>query len=132
MPGQGMQCLNEKFNFYPNYKPGYIPNVEEEIVYTLFGPNGQELPGKMSAAVFGPLNSTRIVAQKGVFTVFPLLRELTPLEQFPGSSDFLCKICVVKEARDKIREQLKRYGYTNASLFPEINRITEQIEEEGY
>lgn len=124
--------LNEAFNFHPNYRPGYIPNVEEEIVYTLLGPGARLMPTKKPAAVFGPLNSTRIVAQKGVFTVFPYLRELTPLEQFPDSSHFLYKICVAKEARDKIRQQLKRYGFTSPSLFPGLDKIADQIEEEGY
>ena len=72
-------------------------------------------------------NSTRITAQRGVFTVFPHQKNVIPLEQFPDSSTFLYKICIASERFTEIQEQLKRYGITKIALFPELQSIADEI-----
>lgn len=63
--------LNEAFSFHSFVKRGYIPNVDEEVVDLYFGPNAEILSTTKPAAVIGHLNSSRILAQRGTFTVFP-------------------------------------------------------------
>ncbi|MDP4160842.1 MAG: FRG domain-containing protein [Bacillota bacterium] len=119
--------LNEAFSFHSFVKPGYIPNVDEEVVNLYFGPNAQILANKKPAAVIGPLNNPHIVAQKGVFTVFPHVREITPLNLFPDASDYLLEICVEANSIPSILEQLQRYGVTHFTLYPDITEVKKQI-----
>lgn len=120
--------LNEAFNFHSYVKPGYIPNVDEEAVNLLFGPDANISKDKKPAAVIGPLNSPRILAQRGIFTVFPKAKNLTPLNQFQDASNYLFKICIAKESIEFIREQLTRYGITKFALFPDLYTIADEID----
>jgi hypothetical protein len=123
--------LNECFSFYEYFEKGYIPNVEEDMVYILFGPDSSSAYEGKPCAAIGPMNSPRIVAQKGAFTVFPMLNEVTPLNRFKDSGDYLFKITIDKDYRGAIQEQLRHYGITRQSLFPEIGMIAEEINTEG-
>jgi len=118
--------LNEAFSFYSFVNPGYIPNVDEDVVNLYFGPNA-ELGNNKPAAVIGPLNNPHIVAQKGVFTVFPHEREITPLNLLPDASNYLLEICIDGNSDKAILEQLERYGITHFSLYPDITEVRGQI-----
>jgi len=124
--------LNEAFTFNDIYPAGYIPNVEENEVYKLFGPNSYGFNNKKPCAVYGPLNNTRIIAQKGVFTIFPYMKNLVEFDKLPDSSQYLEKIIINKDARKSLTEQLRKYGFNYAQLFPEIGSIGMEITEEGY
>jgi hypothetical protein len=119
--------LNRAYNFNKFTQAGYIPNVEEAGFNILFGPDSLPLSNPKPAAAIGPLNSSRISAQRGVFTVFPHQKNLIPIEQFPDSNLFLFKICIANENVDEIQSQLKRYGITKISLFPELQSIAGEI-----
>lgn len=119
--------LNESFIFHENLAPGYIPNVEEPEFNILFGPDARVFTTLKPAAAIGPLNSTRIVAQRGVFTVFPKIKDLIPLNQFEDASEYLFKICIASESFEEVRTQLRRYGVTRIALFPEIQTIADEI-----
>lgn len=127
--------LNTAFSFHSFVNPGYIPNVEEPQFNLFFGPDSNLLSTNKSAAAIGPLNSTRIVAQRGTFTVFPLKPVLTPLNLFSDSSDYLFEICIASESIPAIQTQLRHYGITRITLFPEIqavaNEITQEVLDEG-
>lgn len=112
--------LNKAYSFNEFTKAGYIPNVEEAGFNTFFGPDSLPLRNPIPAAAIGPLNSSRITAQRGVFTVFPHQKNLIPLEQFSDSSNFLIKICIATENIEEIQAQLQRYGITKIALFPEL------------
>ncbi|MDI6617502.1 MAG: FRG domain-containing protein [Clostridiales bacterium] len=120
--------LNEAFSFYSFVKPGYIPNIDEKPVNTLFGPNANILKTKKPAAIVGPINNPRILAQRGVFTVFPHTKKIVPLNMFNDASDYLFKISIASESINFIKEQLTRYGITRFSLFPDLCNITEEID----
>lgn len=124
--------LNKAFTFNDIYPAGYIPNVEENAVYALFGPNGNGFNNQKPGAVYGPLNSTRIIAQKGVFTIFPYTKNLIEFNKLPDSAQYLAKIVSDKDARKPLTEQLCRYGFNYAQLFPEIGSAGLEITEEGY
>lgn len=124
--------LNEAFHFYDLYPPGYIPNVVETEVYNLFGPEKHGIINKKPCAVYGPLNSTRIIVQKGVFTVFPYNKVITEFERLSDHEDYMEKLIINKDARPRIIEQLRKYGINYAQLFPEIGYVAAEIFEEGY
>ncbi len=124
--------LNEAFNFNNFYPPGYIPNVEEKEVYEMFGPVQRGFNNKKPAAVYGPLNSTRIMAQKGVFTIFPYTVNMVEFDKLPDSEAYLEKLVISKDTRKSMTEQLRRYGINYAQLFPEIGYVAAEINEEGY
>jgi len=123
--------LNRTFTFYDFYQRGYIPNVEEPVVHKFFGPDAK-IENKKPCAVTGPMNSPRIIAQKVTFTVFPHIKNIIPLNEFPDSSDYLWKITVTKDRCGYIAEQLRSYGFTEPVLFPEMSQIAREISAEGF
>lgn len=124
--------LNKAFHFNNIYPPGYIPNAEEAEVYKLFGPEQSGFLNKKPCAVYGPLNSPRIVAQRGVFTIFPYTDQMVEFNKLPDSSSYLNNIVIDKNARASMTEELRRYGINYAQLFPEIGYVALEIIEEGY
>lgn len=127
--------LNEEFSFYNWVKPGYIPNVEEEPVNLYFGPDAKLLESRRSAAVIGALNNSRIIAQKGVFTVSPHMEKIIPLDKHEMASKYLYKIIISKENIPLMRKRLELYGLNSLTLFPEMskvrNEVKRQVEKEG-
>ena len=119
--------LNQAFSFHSFVNPGYIPNVDEPVVDFYFGPNAQILDTTKPAAVIGPMNNPRIVAQRGTFTVFPRVANIKPLNLFTDASNYLLKICIAAESIDSIKQQLTRYGITRFALFPDLCNIAEEI-----
>jgi FRG domain. len=127
--------LNKAFSFHSFVKPGYIPNVDEEVVDFYFGPNAEILGSKKPVAVIGPLNNPHIVAQRGVFTVFPHDREIIPLNLFSDASNYLLEICIAADSIPLISNELEHYGVTRFTLYPDITEVVRQInlevQEEG-
>lgn len=97
--------------------------------------NAEILANKKPAAAIGPLDNPHIVAQRGVFTAFPQVKEITPLNLFPDASNYLIEICVAAQSIKFILTQLQHYGITRLTLYPDIAEIARQIdlevEEEG-
>lgn len=126
--------LNKAFKFHSFLKPGYIPNVEEESFNRLFGPESTNHRPKAAAAI-GPLNTTRIVAQRGTFTVFPLMKNVIAMNKLPDASKYLVKINIAWQNFKDIQTQLKHFGVTRLSLYPDIdiiaNEVFQQVQDEG-
>lgn len=72
-----------------------------------------------------------IVAQRGVFTVFPHDKEIQLQNLFPDASNYLIEICVAAASIPLISEQLKRYGVTRFTLYPDITEVRNQITLKG-
>ncbi len=119
--------LNKAFSFNSYVKSGYIPNVEETGFNVLFGPDSELLSSPKPAAAIGPLNNNRIIAQRGVFTVFPHQKNLLALEEFEDSAGYLFKICIASKSFNAIQAQLQRYGITKITLFPELQSVAGEI-----
>ncbi len=111
--------LNTAFIFHDYLPEGYVPNVQEKKVYELFGPGKNPFWNKKPAAVYGPVNNSGIVLQRGTFTVFPHTVSFVDMKELPDSSQYLLKIVIVRESRVFIADQLSRYGLTKAQLMPE-------------
>lgn len=119
--------LNKAFSFHSFLKPGYIPNVEEPSFQLYFGPDSNILSTPKPAAAIGPNNTTRIVAQKGTFIVYPHVKNLIALNNLPDSSEYLIKINIAWDAFPKIQTQLRHFGITKLSLYPDIDMIANEV-----
>jgi hypothetical protein len=122
--------LNEEFSFHSFLKPGYIPSVEEPTFNLFFGPESDILNTQKPAAAIGPLNTTRIVAQRGTFTVFPRVKTLTALNLFEDATYYLQKINIAWESFPNIQTQLRHYGITKLSLYPDMETIATEVFQE--
>ncbi|MGE5422679.1 MAG: FRG domain-containing protein [Ignavibacteriales bacterium] len=118
--------LNKAFRFQKFLKLGYIPNVEESTFNELFGPDSKNRNPKAAAAI-GPNNTTRIVAQRGTFTVFPLMKNVVAMNKLSDASDYLAKILIAWQDFKDIQTQLKHFGVTRLSLYPDITTIAGEI-----
>ncbi len=122
--------LNGAFQFQPHLAPGFIPNMADPGFNGHFGPQSQGLENLRPAAAIAPVNPPNIQAQQGTFLVFPLRKNLIALEQFVDASDYLLKINIATESRAAIRTQLRHYGITRLSLFPDVDTIAREINRE--
>lgn len=122
--------LNEEFSFHSFLKPGYIPSVEEPSFNLFFGPDSYILNTLKPAAAIGPLNTSRIVAQRGIFTVFPRIKTLTALNKFEDAPHYLNKINIAWENFGNIQTQLRHYGITKLSLYPDLETISSEVFQE--
>lgn len=95
-------------------------NGDEELVLTAFHPH---------------FINERVAAQDGCFTLFPFpqsndLRPITTLETgFSPQNDVISiqKIVIDKDAKGKIRKQLKQLGITDVSMFPDLDGVAKGI-----
>jgi hypothetical protein len=124
-------CLNPKklnqasaLNEY--FSDGFIPDADEPIVFQLFGTQ-ESKTDKKPCAVYEPLNSARVIAQKDVFTIFPFDTELCALDSFSDSKDYLLKITVDAESRGSLTEQLGHCGIKKPLIMPELQAAVNQI-----
>lgn len=101
-------------------------NNDLERLYSLYG-NEPIMEIKFPLAILPPKNNTRIIAQKGVFTIFPLVESITPIDELDGNEQFLWKIEIDNEAAKDILKELKSLGINETSLFPELDLITMEI-----
>lgn len=79
-------------------------------------------------AIYGSHNSPRIVAQRGVFTIFG--KNLNPMEiiyknDFPKNS--LRKIIIPKENILNLLKSIISIGYTDSVIFPDLDGLGKEI-----
>ncbi|OXA98072.1 hypothetical protein B0A75_15510 [Flavobacterium oncorhynchi] len=84
---------------------------------------------KYPVAITGPLNNSRIVAQKGTFTLFPDT-EAFNLEDTEGASEFLTKITLCKDHIESLKRQLSTLGVTESTIYPELSSLALEIKRE--
>lgn len=106
-----------------------IPSITDTSVKKIQVYEDEAIPVEYPIAIYGPLNSTRIVAQKGVFTLFPFIDKFK-LEDLPVSHNFLVKF-VIKEANiEAIKSQLITMGITENNVYPGLDSIAKEINRE--
>lgn len=106
-----------------------IPSITDKTVKKIQTYEDENIPAEYPIAIYGPLNSTRIVAQKGVFTLFPFIDKFK-LEDLPVSHNFLVKF-VIKEAHiEQIKNELITMGITENSIYPGLDSIAKEINRE--
>jgi len=86
--------LNKGFNFQNQSLLGLIPNIEEQEITDNYHIKHLRsmIPVKRPIAICGPLNNERIIAQRGVFTLFPPCPDIIKLNELQDADQFLYKI----------------------------------------
>ena len=77
-------------------------------------------------AIIGPQNNNRIIAQKGVFTIFPQ-KEIIKMEEIHNCNEFLIKFNIEEQHVVNIAKQLYNLGVTESSLYPELDSVAREI-----
>ena len=109
-----------------------IPNIiSDEQLQSIYKTN-QEV-AQYPVAISGPLNNSRIVAQKGVFTLFPYSSsDTTPkLEDYDNADNFLK--CILIESQDEINSikgELSLLGMSETTLFPDLSHLALELKRE--
>jgi len=84
---------------------------------------------KYPVAITGPLNNSRIVAQKGTFTLFPDTDAFN-LEETDDAALFLTKITIDKGHVESLKRQLSTLGVTESTIYPELPSLALEIKRE--
>lgn len=106
-----------------------IPNITDQNVKRIQIYQDETIPVDFPIAVYGPLNNERIVAQKGVFTLFPFKHKFK-LEDLNGTENFLVKFVIPEANVKSIKEQLLIMGITENNVYPGLDSIAKEINRE--
>lgn len=114
--------LNSHLRF-SSYDYEKIPNIcTDEEVQRMYVSARQDSP----IAIIGPQNTERIIAQRGVFTLFPN-KDSFDMESLENADEFLVNITIPNDCIDTIKENLYYIGMTESSLFPELDSISKEL-----
>jgi len=107
-----------------------IPNITSDAQIQTFYKTGSKVP-TYPVAIFGPLNNERIVAQKGVFTLYPFSEDIPRLEDNDKVDEFLKKITLKGQDKiDLLKNELSVIGMSETSLFPDLNHLSLELRRE--
>lgn len=91
----------------------------------------KSLPSYSPVAAMGIRNTTRMVAQSGVFTI--MHRQCIAIEDVQheetGGRSHIWRFLIAADAREAMRKQLEVLGVTRFSLFPELETLASQTRE---
>ena len=76
-------------------------------------------------AIYGTYNSPRIVAQKGVFTIFGQSTE--PMEEKLYAQGALVRLIVAKDNIYQVIAELNSIGITDSSIFPDLEGLGREL-----
>jgi len=111
----------DKFDIIPDIST----NLNAQSSYKLDAAARPDYP----IAITGPLNSERIVAQKGTFTLFPNTNSFN-LEDKQEAHKFLTLLIIKKESIESMKKQLFYLGITESSIYPDLNNLAIEIKKE--
>lgn len=101
---------------------GYAPRVSIEI------PQLRAMRDE-SVAMYGISNSQRMVAQRGVFTIFG--RSTDPMEQMYDGNGYpehsLIKIVIPPEATEELLDTVVSCGFTDSVAYPDLEGLAMEI-----
>lgn len=97
----------------------------------------QHVQSDWPLAVFGMHNSPRIITQQGTFVIFPpgkaASMEQHALANLEKGSKALRAILVMKDALPSIVQALRRLGFAQSSLYPDLHGLSADLKTEfGY
>ena len=110
------------------FSDGAIDTTHTAVKGYAPGTPADDLPSS-PIAVYGSHNSARIVAQRGVFTVFGKLT--SPMEvlandgQFPDKA--LTKIVIPEASRSMLADSLISIGVTDSAVFPDLDGLAREL-----
>ncbi len=104
---------------------------QDKIIFKHYLKSEHEL-AEFPIAIFPPYIDSRIVAQKSVFTIHGKLKDGFEKLIKEKSNTQIAKILITadKEEVAKIRHDLKISGITETTLFPDLEGLSREIQEE--
>ena len=116
-------ALNESANIKFSFSPEIPALGRDQVVNNYLPSHVYDSTVQLGpAAVIGPRNTPRMVAQLGTFTVNHLLHQ--PIEQL-GSKNHVWRLIIPARAKPTIVKELAMLGYTPLTLFPELDRVAD-------
>jgi hypothetical protein len=109
-----------------------IPSItESEEAQAFFKKDYKMAAGqlKLALAIYGPQNNTRIVGQKGVFTVFPADGTFRLEDTIPRDTTLKIVIRTTNQVR-KLANQLVDIGITESMIYPELDSVSAELKRE--
>jgi hypothetical protein len=105
------------------------PIIEDYVLNNRKGKIDREIKASLPIAVRPSRNSTRIVAQKGTFTIHGKKRcDLSTLGNEKRYKDFwIEKIIVDKFSKNKLASELYRAGVTAHTIYRDLDSLSEEI-----
>ncbi len=85
-----------------------------------------KIEGQFPVAIRAPMNSNRILGQRGLFTLFGELDDSLN-ELFPPSEKACAKIIIQGNKKLEILKELFEAGITHSTILPELKGICEEI-----
>ncbi len=107
-------------------EPEKIPDISKELQIKTLYDFGSTVP-TYPVAITGPLNNERIVAQKGVFTLFPNSAPYQSMIEKDRSDEFLIQFIIRNEFVIPIRKELGRMGMSESTLFPDLTHLALEL-----
>jgi hypothetical protein len=111
-----------------SFDQGIISTVDEQI--NAYKPSAKfTAMNSFPVALYGAHNSSRIVAQRGVFVIFGQknkpMETLLVEESFP--QDSLVKITLNKKFLSKMKSEILNNGITESVVFPDLEGLAKEI-----
>lgn len=107
-----------------------IPNITADDQIQELYKTGTKVPS-YPVAIYGPLNNERIVAQKGVFTLYPTSDEIPILEDNVKADEFLRKIVIKGQNNiNAVKKELSVIGMSETSLYPDLAHLSMELRRE--
>lgn len=124
---------NREAQAYRTYTGGVISTSDKEISPKYLPKSVYETASIPPIAIHGPLNSPRIVAQRGVFTVFG--PQATPMEDLFKAGDrfsaiTLQKIIIPKKTIDDYMISLGSFGISESFIYPDLEGLSMELSRE--
>jgi len=109
-----------------------IPFTDDEVLLPYRPPISSHDARNLPVALNGAHNSSRIVAQRGAFTIFGdnihSMEYLYDSEEFPADS--LVKVRVSKEQIPAVRHSVLSNGITESVVFPDLDGLAREMKRE--
>lgn len=111
-----------------SYKGGILdPNREQVKAYS---PKADlEERKNLPVMIYGTHNSPRIVAQRGMFSLFG--KSVDPMEKSFAENEFqegaLQKMIIKKDVRDAVAESLFRKGISDSTIYPDLHGLSLEL-----
>ncbi|MFH1097674.1 MAG: FRG domain-containing protein [Candidatus Desantisbacteria bacterium] len=116
---------NQNVLSHRSYKGGVISIYDIEIA----GYKPTEVSNSEPIAIYGKYNNRRIVAQRGVFTLFGTstqpMEEIYKLGNFPP--DCIIKLIVPSNKIDDMLKSIIRIGFSDSVVFPDLDGLSKEI-----
>lgn len=110
------------------FKGGILSQDSQQVKY-YFPVTDLDMIPENPLAIYGSHNSPRIVAQRGVFTIFG--KNLNPMENIYVDNDFpqdsLRKLIIPKDNIPNLLKSIISIGYTDSVIFPDLDGLGKEL-----